>query len=65
MSAVVNHIDGIATFPFAGRARDDVRPGMRTFKKRTIIAYVVEAESDARLITILASSTVGRTGNSP
>lgn len=55
VSAVLDHIDGIATFPLAGRVRDDVRPGMRTttFKKRTVIAYVVEGDSDARVITIL------------
>jgi toxin ParE1/3/4 len=55
VSTVLDHIDGIATFPFAGRARDDVRPGMRTstFKKRTVMAYVVDEESDERVITVL------------
>jgi toxin ParE1/3/4 len=55
VSAVLDHIDGIATFPFAGRARDDVRSGMRTttFKKRTVIAYVVDDRSGDRVITVL------------
>lgn len=55
VSAVLDHIDGIATFPLAGRARDDVRPGIRTttFKKRTVIVYVVQEISDERVITIL------------
>lgn len=53
--AVLDHIDGIVTFPFAGRARDDVRQGMRTttLKKRTVIAYVVGDDSGDRLITVL------------
>jgi plasmid stabilization system protein ParE len=55
VSDVLDHVDGILTFPFAGRARDDVRPGMRTaaFKKRTVIAYVVDEASDGRVITVL------------
>ena len=37
VSAILDHIDGILAFPLAGRARDDVRPGIRTStcKKRT------------------------------
>lgn len=30
--AVLEHIDGIPTFPLAGRARDDVRPSLRPQK---------------------------------
>lgn len=30
VSAILDHIDGILMFPLAGRARDDVRRGMRT-----------------------------------
>lgn len=26
----MGHIDGILVFPSAGRAREDIRPGMRT-----------------------------------
>lgn len=39
VSAILDDIDGILVFPLAGRARDDVRPGMRTIilKKRTLI----------------------------
>jgi len=37
VSAILEHSDGILVFPFAGRARDDLRSGMRTttFRKRT------------------------------
>ena len=39
VSAILDHIDGILVLPSAGRARDDVRPGMctSTFKK-TLVA---------------------------
>lgn len=55
VAAILDHIDGIATFPLAGRARDDVRSGMRTttFRKRTVIAYVVDGEPDERAVSIL------------
>lgn len=38
VSAILDHIDGILVLPSAGRARDDVRPGMRTstFKKSLV-----------------------------
>jgi toxin ParE1/3/4 len=41
VSAILDCVDGTLVFPRAGRARDDVRPGMRTttVKKRTLIAY--------------------------
>ncbi|MGH3348571.1 MAG: type II toxin-antitoxin system RelE/ParE family toxin [Nocardioides sp.] len=29
VAAILEHIDGILVFPLAGRARDDVRAGMR------------------------------------
>lgn len=55
VSAILDHIDGILVFPLAGRARDDVRPGMRTstFKKRTLVAYEVGESSDELLVSIL------------
>lgn len=42
-------------FPRAGRARDDIRPGMRTatFKKRTLIAYEVDESSGELVVNIL------------
>jgi toxin ParE1/3/4 len=51
VSAILGCIDGILVFPRGGRARDDVRPGMRTttFKKRTLIAYEVD-ESSGELV---------------
>jgi plasmid stabilization system protein ParE len=55
VSAILDHIDGIQVFPLAGRARDDVRPGMRTstFKKRTLIAYQVDESSGELVVNIL------------
>lgn len=55
VSAVLDHVDGILVFPFAGRARDDVRAGMRvtTYKKRTIVAYEVDESSGELVVNIL------------
>lgn len=55
VSAVMDHIDGILVFPLAGRARDDVRPGMRTttFEKKTLVAYALDESSDEIVINIL------------
>lgn len=55
VAAILDHIDGIPTFPLAGRARDDVRPGIRTatYKKRTLVAYEIDESSDGLVINIL------------
>ncbi|MGA9747535.1 MAG: type II toxin-antitoxin system RelE/ParE family toxin [Nocardioides sp.] len=55
VAAILDHIDGILVFPLAGRARDDVRPGMRTitFKKRTLIAYEVDESSGELVVNVL------------
>jgi toxin ParE1/3/4 len=55
VSAILDHIDGILVFPVAGRARDDVRPGMRTttFKNRTLIAYEVDESSGELVVNVL------------
>ncbi len=55
VSAILDHIDGILVFPLAGRARDDVRPGMRTstFKKKTLVAYEVDESSGELVVNIL------------
>ncbi|MCY7396838.1 MAG: type II toxin-antitoxin system RelE/ParE family toxin [Nocardioides sp.] len=55
VSAILDHIDGILVFPLAGRARDDVRPGMRTttFRKRTLVAYEVDEASGELVVNIL------------
>lgn len=55
VSAVLDCIDGILVFPRAGRARDDVRQGMRTttFKKRTLIAYEVDESSGELVVNVL------------
>ena len=54
-SAILDHLDGILVFPLAGRARDDVRPGMRTstFKKKTLVAYEVDESSGDLVVNIL------------
>lgn len=63
VSAILDHIEGIPTFPFAGRARDDVRPGMRTttYKKRTLVAYEVDETSGELVIDILGVFHGGQT----
>lgn len=55
MSAILDHIEGILVFPFAGRARDNVRPGMwtSTFKKRALVAYEVDESSGEFVVNIL------------
>ena len=55
VSAILDHIDGILVFPLAGRARDDVLPGMRTstFKKKTLVAYEVDESSGELVVNIL------------
>lgn len=47
---ILDCIDGVLVFPRAGRARDDVRPGMRTtgFRKCTLIAYEVDGSLSMR-----------------
>ncbi len=55
VSAILDHIDGILVFPLAGRARDDVRPGMRTstFKKKALVTYEVDESSGELVVNIL------------
>lgn len=55
VTAILDHIESILTFPEAGRARDDVRPGVRTttYKKRTLIAYEIGGTTDEDTITVL------------
>lgn len=55
VSAILSHIDSILVFPFAGLARDDVRPGMRTttLRKRTLVAYWVDESSGELVVHIL------------
>ena len=42
-------------FPLAGRACDDVRPGVRTatYKRRTLIAYEIDESSGELVVNIL------------
>lgn len=55
VSAILDHIDSILVFPHAGRARDDVRPGMRTttYKRRTLIAYEVDEAGPEFVVNIV------------
>ncbi len=45
-NAIVTHCEDLRTFPNRGALRDDIRPGLRitNFKKRTIIAFAVNAD---------------------
>jgi len=45
-NAIVTYCEGLHTFPLRGMRRDDIRPGLRitNYKKRAVIAFVVEAE---------------------
>jgi toxin ParE1/3/4 len=42
-TAIIEHCDGLADAPMLGRARDDLRPGLRTigFRRRVVIAFAV------------------------
>jgi plasmid stabilization system protein ParE len=47
VSAVLDHCDGLVDSPMIGRARDDLRPGLRTigFRRRVVIAFAVQEET--------------------
>ncbi len=55
VSSILDYIEGLLVFPLAGRARDDIRPGMRTttFKKRTLVAYEVDDASGELVVNVL------------
>lgn len=55
MLAILDHIDGILVFPLAGKARDDVRSGMRTsaYQRRTPVAYEVDESSGELVVNVL------------
>ena len=55
VAEILDHIDSILTFPLAGRAREDVRAGVRTtnFKKRTLIAYEIDESSGELVVNVL------------
>jgi toxin ParE1/3/4 len=44
--AVVSYCESLCSFPLRGTMREDIRPGLRIthYKKRTIIAFYVEAQ---------------------
>ena len=46
VSALMDRCDSLVDFPMVGRARDDVRPGLRTvgFRRRAVIAFAVTDE---------------------
>ncbi|MEH6350396.1 MULTISPECIES: type II toxin-antitoxin system RelE/ParE family toxin [unclassified Pseudomonas] len=45
-NAIVTYCEELRTFPHRGNQRDDIRPGLRitNYRKRTVIAFVVDAE---------------------
>ena len=55
VAEILDHIDSILTFPLAGRAREDVRAGVRTtnFKKRTLIAFEIDESSGEPVVNVL------------
>ena len=46
MTALMDRCDALADFPMVGRARDGIRPGLRTigFRWRAVIAFAVTDE---------------------
>ncbi|WLG96236.1 type II toxin-antitoxin system RelE/ParE family toxin [Pseudomonas sp. FP198] len=44
--AIATYCEDLWTFPHRGDQRDDIRPGLRitNYRKRTVIAFVVEPE---------------------
>jgi toxin ParE1/3/4 len=46
--AIVSYCESLCSFPHRGTMRDDVRPGLRitNYKKRTVIAFDVNAEAE-------------------
>lgn len=62
VEAILDHIDSILVFPHAGRARDDIRPGMwtTTYKKRTLVAYEIDGSSEEFVVNILGIFTSGQ-----
>lgn len=46
MDSIVTFCEGLVDFPYRGRSRDDIRPGLRTigFRRRVVIAYAVVDE---------------------
>ena len=55
---IVNYCNSLQVSPLRGTMRDDIRPGLRVtnYKKRTVIAYAVFADS----VTILGIFYGGR-----
>jgi toxin ParE1/3/4 len=56
--AIATYCESLQTFPMRGTKRDDVRPGLRIthYRKRTIIAFTVEAD----LVSILGILYAGQ-----
>jgi len=52
VEAIVDHCQGLETFPHRGSLRDDLRPGLRTigFRRRAVITF--DVDDDARQVTI-------------
>lgn len=44
--AVISQCEALSSFPERGAPRDDIRPGLRitSYRKRTVIAFAIEAD---------------------
>ena len=60
--AIVSYCESLRTFPLRGTQRDDVRPGLRitNYKKRTVIAFNVDADVGPSLVFSMAGKTTKR-----
>ncbi|MEP6844064.1 MAG: type II toxin-antitoxin system RelE/ParE family toxin [Pseudolysinimonas sp.] len=56
--SIVSYCESLTDFPYRGRSRDDLRPGLRTigYKRRVVIAYAVLNET----VTIIGIFYGGR-----
>ena len=47
VEAIISYCESFQTFPLRGKARDDIRPGLRitNYKKRAVIAFAVLEQS--------------------
>ena len=57
---VLSHIDGFATAPKRGRARDDLRIGLRTIGWRRTVTLIFAVDDDAGTVVFLGVLFRGR-----
>lgn len=58
IDAIITYCEQLADFPHRGRAREDIRPGLRTigYRRRAVIAFTVSED----MLTILGIYYGGR-----